>query len=395
MEVPVRELLELLTRWVHLIAGIMWIGNSMLFNWLDRNLVKVSTREGHEGEIWLLHSGGFYQVEKKQLAPNEMPAVLHWFKWQNGVTWLSGILLLIIVYYMGNGALMVDPAVANISPTTAIGLGLGTLVGSWAIYDGMWRSPLGQRAPEAASAISLALLFGVAFGLTHVLSGRAAFIHVGAVMGTLMTGNVWMIIVPSQRELVNATREGRAQDMRYAYRAKQRSIHNNYMTFPVLFIMISNHYASTYGNKLNWAVLITLMVSSALVRHFMNIRFTYQRWLPAASVSVFAGLTGLFLLTAHRVPAKVAGPPVAFADVHNVIHKRCTNCHSESPTDDIWKTAPAGVMFDSSTQIVRMAQRIRERAVVQKTMPLNNKTGITDEERELLGRWVDQGANVP
>ncbi|RYE93420.1 MAG: hypothetical protein EOO75_04415 [Myxococcales bacterium] len=393
MEVPVRELIELLIRWVHLIAGIMWIGNSMLFNWLDRNLVKVSERPGHEGEIWLLHSGGFYQVEKKQLAPNEMPAMLHWFKWQNGVTWLSGISLLVVVYYMGQGALLVDANVASISSTTAMGIGLGTIVASWAIYDGMWRT-LGQRAPQAATALSLVLLAGVCFGLTQVLSGRAAFIHAGVVMGTLMTGNVWMIIVPSQRELVNATREGRPQDMSYALRAKQRSIHNNYMTFPVLFIMISNHYASTYGNRFNWAVLGVLMVSSALVRHFMNIRFTYARWLPAASVSVFAGLTGLFLLTARRAPA-ASGPPVAFADVHNVVQKRCTNCHSATPTDDVWRTAPSGVMFDSSEQIQRMALRIRERVTLQKTMPLGNKTGITEQEREMLGRWVQQGANVP
>lgn len=276
MDVPFRELLDLLIRWVHLIAGIMWIGNSMLFNWLDRNLVKVSERKGHEGEIWLLHSGGFYQVEKKQLAPSEMPAILHWFKWQNGVTWISGISLLIVVYYLGGGALLVDPSVSDLGPSAAIGLGLGSIVGSWVMYDLIWRSPLGKKGLPAV-VLSFALLFGVAFGLTQLLSGRAAFMHVGVIMGTLMTGNVWMVIMPSQRELVQATTEGREQDHAIAMRAKQRSIHNNYMTFPLLFVMISNHYASTYGNRFNWAVLFVLMVSSALVRHFMNIRFTYAR----------------------------------------------------------------------------------------------------------------------
>jgi uncharacterized membrane protein len=390
LDVPFRELLDLLIRWVHLIAGIMWIGNSMLFNWLDRNLVKVSERKGHEGEIWLLHSGGFYQVEKKQLAPSEMPAILHWFKWQNGVTWISGISLLIVVYYLGGGALLVDPSVSDLGPSAAIGLGLGSIVGSWVFYDLIWRSPLGKKGLPAV-VLSFALLFGVAFGLTQLLSGRAAFMHVGVIMGTLMTGNVWMVIMPSQRELVQATTEGREQDHAIAMRAKQRSIHNNYMTFPLLFVMISNHYASTYGNRFNWAVLFVLMVSSALVRHFMNIRFTYARWLPAASGAVFFGLTGLFLLTARRV-APVSREPVAFAEVQSIIQSRCTTCHSASPTDDIWKSAPSGIMFDSPELIQRLAPRIKERVVLQKTMPLANKTGITESEREKLGRWVDQGA---
>ncbi len=389
MEFPVRELLDLLIRWVHLIAGIMWIGNSMLFNWLDRNLIKVTDREGHEGEIWMLHSGGFYQVEKKQLAPSEMPAVLHWFKWQNGVTWISGILLLIVVYYLGGGALLVDPAISDIGPLAATGLGLGTIVGSWVFYDLLWRSPLAKT--PAAAVLSFALIFAVAFGLTHVFSGRAAFIHVGVVMGTLMTGNVWMVIMPSQRELVSATLEGRKQDHAIAMRAKQRSIHNNYMTFPLLFVMISNHYASTYGNQLNWAILAVLMISSATVRHFMNIRFTYARWLPAASAAVFFGVTGLFLLTARRIP-KTSTEPVSFAEAHAIIQSRCTTCHSQSPTDDVWKSAPSGIMFDAPAQIQRLAPRIKERVFLQKTMPLANKTGITETEREKLARWVDQGA---
>lgn len=394
MDVPFRELLDLLIRWVHLIAGIMWIGNSMLFNWLDRNLIKVSDREGHEGEIWMLHSGGFYQVEKKQLAPNEMPAVLHWFKWQNGVTWLSGISLLIVVYYLGGGALMVDPAVSALEPLSAVGIGLGSIVGSWVIYDLLWRSPLGKKGLPAA-VVSFGLLFAVAFGLTQALSGRAAYIHVGVILGTLMTGNVWMVIIPSQRELVQATQEGRKQDHAIAMRAKQRSIHNNYMTFPLLFLMISNHYASTYGNAFNWAVLFVLMISSALVRHFMNIRFTYARWMPAASAAVFFGLTGLFLLTARRVQPVAAGEPVAFAEAQAIVQSRCTTCHSASPTDDIWKSAPSGIVFDSAESIVRLAPRIKERVVLQKTMPLANKTGITEAEREKLRRWVDQGAKGP
>jgi uncharacterized membrane protein len=396
LEAHVRELLDLLIRWVHLIAGIMWVGNSMLFNWLDRNLIKVDGKgEGHEGEIWMVHSGGFYQVEKKQLAPSEMPAVLHWFKWQNGITWMSGILLLSVVYYLGGGGLLVDPAVASLSPEVATGIGIGTVVGSWLVYDLIWRSPLARHGTIAAG-LSAALLAGVAVGLTQLLSGRAAFIHVGVVMGTVMTGNVWMVIVPSQRELVAATTEGRKQDSSIAYRAKQRSIHNNYLTFPLLFIMVSNHYPSTYGNKLNWLVLLVLMISGAGVRHFMNIRFTYARWLPAAGSIAGLGIIGLFVLTAPRgAKARVPdGPPVAFAEAQNIISSRCLACHSANPTDDVWKAAPGGVMFDTPAQIKTMAPRIKERVWVTKTMPLANKTGITDGERDVLARWVQQGAKL-
>jgi uncharacterized membrane protein len=397
LEAHVRELLDLLIRWVHLIAGIMWVGNSMLFNWLDRNLIKVPGKgEGHEGEIWMVHSGGFYQVEKKQLAPGEMPAVLHWFKWQNGITWMSGILLLSVVYYLGGGGLLVDPAVADISPGAAMGIGIGAVIASWVVYDVIWRSPLGKKG-SLATALSFAVLAGVTVALSQYLSGRAAFIHTGVVMGTVMTGNVWMVIVPSQRELIAATNEGRKQDQNLAYRAKQRSIHNNYLTFPLLFIMVSNHYPSTYANKLNWLVLLVLMIAGAGVRHFMNIRFTLgSRWIPAAGSIAALGIIALYMLTMPRgSTARVPeGPPVAFAEAQAIVAARCIACHSASPTDDVWKAAPGGVMFDTPTQIKLMAPRIKERVWVTRTMPFNNKTNITDSERDTLARWVQQGAKM-
>jgi uncharacterized membrane protein len=275
VESTIRELLDLFVRWTHVIAGIMWIGNSLLFNWLDRNLRPVDPpQEGVQGKIWLLHSGAFYEVEKKLLPPGfPYPAKVHWFMFQNLTTWVSGICLLIIVYYMGGAALMIDPSVANISAGLAIGVGAGVLIGGWLVYDLLWRSPIGKRT-SLAFAISFFLLIGVSYGLTHVLSGRAAYIHIGALLGTLMTANVWFYVVPSQRELVAATRAGLPQDPALSYRAKERSIHNNYMTFPVLFIMVSNHFPSTYGSALNWLILAILMVGSAAVRHFLNIRFT-------------------------------------------------------------------------------------------------------------------------
>jgi uncharacterized membrane protein len=399
LEATARELLDLFVRWIHVIAGIMWIGNSLLFNWLDRNLRPVEPpKEGVQGKIWLLHSGAFYEVEKKLLPPGmPYPAKVHWFIFQNLTTWVSGISLLIIVYYMGGAAYLTDPSVANISTAAAIGVGMSVLVGGWLVYDLLWRSPLGKNTP-LAFAISFALLIAVSYGLTRVLSGRAAYIHVGAMLGTLMTANVWFYVVPSQRELVAATKAGLPQNPALSYRAKQRSIHNNYMTFPVIFIMISNHFPSTYGNTLNWLILAVLMVGSAAIRHFMNIRFTYANWLRLAAGTALATIALVVLLitraSATSSASASANAPVAFAEARAVINSRCVACHSATPTDNQFTVAPAGVMFDTPEQIKRMVARIKERAVVTKTMPFGNKTGITDEERARLGRWIDQGASI-
>ena len=394
MDAHLRELLDLVIRWVHVIAGIMWIGNSLLFNWLDRNLVKLADKDArHEGEIWLLHSGGFYQVEKKQLPPGQMPAVLHWFKWQNFTTWASGISLLVVVYYMGGGALLADPSVTKLHTHAQIGIGVGSIVGAWAVYDGLFRSPL-AKIEWLASAIGLGLLFGLAFGLTQVMSGRAAFLHVGVIIGTLMTGNVWMVIVPSQRELVAATTEGREQDKAIGLRAKARSIHNNYFTFPLLFIMVSNHFPSAYGAKLPWAVLAVLMFVGAGVRHFMNVRFTTKGWFFPLATLVLFGCVGLYMLTMRPTQAAPTGPAVTFAEARAIVQTRCVSCHAQQPTDDQWRSPPNGIVLDTPAQMKLLVGRIRERAVVSKTMPLGNKTQMTDDERDKLARWIEQGAPV-
>jgi uncharacterized membrane protein len=396
MSPQVRELCDLVIRWVHLIAGIMWIGNSLLFNWLDRNLEKPSNPEpGYQGKIWLLHSGAFYDVDKKLLRPHEMPKTLHWFKWQNFTTWTSGILLLLVVYYAGGGALLIDPSVRALGTTIAIAISLTFIVVSWFVYDLVWISPLAKR-PLLASTISLLYIGAVAYALTTIFSGRAAYIHVGVILGTLMTGNVWFVIVPSQRELVRATIEGREQDASISLRAKERSIHNNYMTFPLLFMMVSNHFPITYAGRHAWSVLCVLSLGGALVRHLMNVRFTYKPWLPIAAVVVTATLGALFFLTRpeHATTSPTtSGEKVAFHTALGVIHERCQPCHSAQPTDDVWKNAPAGVMLDTPEQIKRLAPRIKERAVISRTMPLQNKTGITQAERDLIGDWIDQGAN--
>jgi uncharacterized membrane protein len=395
LDAHVRELLDLVGRWIHLIAGIMWIGNSMLFNWLDRNLVKPQdARTGYDGELWMVHSGGFYQVEKMQLEPSQMPQVLHWFKWQAYTTWISGFFLLIVVYYLGGGAYLVDPAVSSLTATQATAVGLGLLVVAWAVYDGIWRSPL-SRYPKSTAALCYALVLGVAYALTHLLSGRAAYMHVGAMLGTLMAGNVFMVIMPSQRALIRETQSGQPQDVALAKRAKQRSIHNNYMTFPVLFVMVSNHFAGTYGHPLNWVILGVLILAGAGVRHILNIRFVFPAWKPALGATIAAAIGLLYVLTlppSAPAGASVAGDRVPFAAAHAVIEQRCVACHSTHPTDPTFTSAPHGVTFDSPEQIQAMRDLIKTRAVVTTAMPLGNKTGMTAAERALLGRWIDEGA---
>jgi uncharacterized membrane protein len=393
-----KEVLELLVRWAHFIAGIMWIGNSMLFNWLDRNLVK--KKDGGEnsvGEIWMVHSGGFYEVEKKHLAPNEMPAILHWFKWQSYITWLTGALLLHLVYYSSEG-MIVDPAIANLSPLEAGLVGPAFIFGGWLAYEILWRTPV-AKIGWLAEALTFAILCGAVWGTTHLMSGRAAYIHVGAMIGTWMSGNVFFHIMPSQRELIRATKAGEKQDPKVGQYAKQRSIHNNYLTFPLLFIMISNHFPSTYGSPVNWLILGIIIVGGAGVRLFMNLRYDgeHPSWALGAVGTGFVAAAIVFVLMLHPpgqkpIVALANGPHVSFSQVDLVIGQRCRPCHSATPKDSQYPVAPVGVMFDTPDQIAMRKERIQARAVVSKTMPQNNKTGITDDERNLLAQWLAEGA---
>lgn len=393
LSAALREILDLLIRWIHVIAGIMWIGNSLLFNWLDRVLTKDDTRhEQSFGKTWLLHSGAFYEVEKTLLPPGRLPSPLHWFMFQNLTTWVSGIVLLVLVYYMGGAAYMLDPAKANLSPAVAIALGVAVLVGGWLIYDLLWRSPIGRSTP-LAFAISLALLVGLSYGLSQLLSGRAAYIHVGAMLGTLMTGNVWFYVVPSQRGLVAATRAGLPQDPALSLRAKTRSIHNNYMTFPVIFIMISNHYPSTYGGPLGWLILSVLMLASAFVRHGMNSRFTWKQWLPwTAGAGVAGAAVALLLMVRPWQPAAVAAAPVPFAEVQAIVDRRCVSCHAQRPTDPLFAAPPGGVVLETPEQIKAHADKILVQVVQVKAMPLANRTEMTEAERAQIAAWLAAGA---
>jgi uncharacterized membrane protein len=391
------ELLDLIARWVHVIAGIMWVGNSMLFNWLDRNL-----RPGQGdvyGDIWLIHSGGFYLVEKnkgerRSDGSRALPRPLHWFKWQAYTTWISGAALLFIVYYVGGRALIVDPAVADISPLIGSAIAFDTIIAVWVLYEVAWRT-IGRRSSGWASVATLAVLgAGVWVFLTY-LSGRAAFIHVGAMLGTLMAGNVAFTIMPSQRELVAALESGREPSQAIADRAKQRSIHNNYFTFPVIALMLSAHFPTLYAQRGAVLGLLTLIAAGAAVRHVLNIRFTFAGWRLALAATLIASVAILAMLFVAN-PFSRATPPRAativgqptFADVQRVIDRRCAACHSSSPADVSLGVMPAGVAFDTPAQITALKDRILERAVTQRTMPPANKTRMTDAERELLRAWA-------
>jgi uncharacterized membrane protein len=397
--VDLRELLDLVFRWMHVIAGIMWIGNSLLWNWLDRNLLPAKSGDpGSQGEIWLLHSGAFYFM-RKDLRGWDRERPLHWFKWQAYTTWLTGAALLVVVYYASGGALLVDPAVADLSPRAAIGIAVGSIVGAWLVYDfGVAR--LLTRAGGMGAVLGLALVLGVAYALTHLLSGRAAFLHVGAMLGTIMAGNVFRVIMPAQRVLVAAAERGGVPDPAPSRRAKERSIHNNYIVFPVIVLMLSAHFPGLYGNRLSWVVLGVLVVTGAAVRHILNVRFTFPRWRPALAATMAASLAALYLLTAtpassRAAPATIsADAPVTFARANAVVQKRCTVCHSASPADRTFGPSPGGVAFDTPDQVRARADRIRIRAVDTQTMPLANKTNMTAEERALLGRWIGQGARM-
>ena len=378
---------NLVLRWAHFIAGIAWIGSSFYFIWLDRALTKPEhPKPGVEGDLWMVHSGGFYQVEKRRPGPGEVPPVLHWFKWEAMLTWITGIALLILVFYLGS-AYLLDPNVSRIGRGAATALGIGSIVLSWPIYDGLWRSPLARR-PAIASAISLALLTAITLVMCRLLSGRAAFMHIGALLGTIMVANVWERILPAQQQMLDATRAGRPADFTLGERAKQRSVHNSYITFPLLFIMLSNHYPATYASPLNWLVLLLLFVAGAAVRHAMIGRGPSARWalLPAA-----LALAGAMVVSTPRAAARADSVP-SFAAVRLVIAQRCQPCHSHYQTDRALGPAPGGVTFDTPESIASLAERIRVRAVETKTMPLANKTGMTEDERALLGRWISGGA---
>ncbi len=406
METHTVEWLSLLARWVHIIAAIMWIGNSMLYNWMDRNL-----RPGRDhnetkfGELWMLHGGGFYRLEKFRAQASTVPPLLFWFKWQSYTTWISGFALLILVYFQSRGAFLLNPA-NGLSYGEGVATALAFLATGWLVYDILWRIP--SKGSGIKIVISLILLVFATKFATDTFSGRGAYLMVGALLATLMSGNVFFHIMVSQRKMMADIESGHDQDMALYTRAKTRSIHNNYITFPVIFTMMSNHFANLYGHPLNWVILLILVFMSALIRHFMNIRFNWKPWFAACTATfVIAGILLYFVFSfgskpAHANPAAAVstdGPPVTFAEARTIIENRCLPCHSVTPStaDPMYAalaTTTGGVHFDTPEQIKSYAERIKIRAIDQDTMPLGNMTGMTADERATLARWLAAGANI-
>lgn len=391
------EWLNLGIRWMHLIAGISWIGSSFFFMWLDSHLeTPPPEKKDVNGELWMVHSGGFYQVEKYLIKPGWVPDNLHWFKWEATFTWITGFFLLGVVYYMGGALYLINPE-STLPKASIMAIGMLLLPVSWVIYDLLWNTLFKHQAKMGA-AVSFLLTMGTAYGLSYVLSGRALFIHIGAMFGTLMVTNVWVRILPAQQQMIDATLKGEVPDYSKGERAKQRSVHNNYMTLPVLFLMISNHFPSTYGNTYNWAVLAGMILVGAGIRHFMNVKTAFSRFSLSAAI---AGAFGIFFYTAPPQNTQAANTSgiahesnVSFVEVQTIMQNRCVSCHAQQPTDDIFKVAPLGAMLDTPERIKGYADKIKARAVDAKTMPLGNKTAMTDAERATLGLWIDQGANI-
>jgi len=400
----VLEWLNLLVRWLHIITGIAWIGASFYFVWLDNTIKPPAPgsdleKKGVAGELWAVHGGGFYNPQKYLVAPAELPKELHWLKWEAYSTWLSGFALLIIVYYMNARAMMIDRSVADLSGAQAIGIGIGSLVVGWVVYDLLCRSPLVQRQLAFGATIFL-FLVGSSWVLTHLLSGRAAYLHVGAMIGTMMVANVAMLIIPGQRKMVNAMLAGQKPDPVHGIKAKQRSVHNNYFTLPVLFIMISNHYAMTYNHPHAWAVLGVIMLAGVLIRHFFNLRHKGRiEWrYPVAGVLLLLGLGVLLAPSppARVAPAAAAGPDAAaqFAEVRTIMAARCVSCHAAQPTQPGFAAAPLGVMLGTPEQIGQHAARIYQQTVQTNAMPLANLTHMTDAERAVIKAWFESGAKT-
>jgi uncharacterized membrane protein len=389
VEAYVFEWLNLALRWAHVIVGIAWIGASLYFIWLDNHL-EPSGDSRIAGELWAIHGGGFYRAEKFRLAPARMPATLHWFKWEAYWTWFTGIALLALVYYVQAELYLVDPQVMPLSKPWAIGVGLAFIIGGYSIYEGLCRSPLARN--DFALGFFLLVLLGLAaWGLTRIFGGRGAFIHYGAILGTVMVANVAHVIIPGQRRMVEAMQAGREPDPRDGLMGKQRSVHNTYFTLPVVFTMICGHYPSVFGAPSAWLALVAMTLAGALVRVWFVMRHKGRApaWVWALGVLVFVA-TAIFF--APRDAGQAA--PVPFAQVQGVIGARCASCHADKPTFQGLAEAPKGVKLDTPERVRAAAPQIYQQAARSKAMPPGNLTGMTDEERALLDRWYRSGGEL-
>jgi len=388
--------LDLVFRFLHVIAAIVWIGTSFYFVALDNHLrPPADERDGERGvggESWEIHGGGFYRIEKFRVTPPAIPEPLHWYKWEAYTTWVSGFALFAALYYLQPRTYLIDRSVAAISPAVAIGASIALLVVAWVVYDLLCRT-VGRRSEAALAVCVLALVVATAYGVSHLLAPRAAYLQIGAMLGTIMVANVFFVIIPAHWELIRAKNAGREPDPAAGMRGKQRSVHNNYLTLPVLFAMLSNHFAFTYTHAHAWLVLVCLMVIGAAIRHFFNLRHQGRNvWaIPVVAAIALAGIA----VWLRPPETSSAGPQVSFSRVSVIVTGRCAVCHSMHPTQPGFASPPKGITFDTPAQIAAQASAIEQQAVVLKAMPLGNVTHMTQAERETLGAWIRQGANIP
>src|SRR5215510_580916 len=360
-------------------AGIVWIGTSFYFVALDNHL--------RDNESWEIHGGGFYRIEKYMPAPPRLPDILHWFKWEAYTTWLSGFALLVVLYYFNAGTYLIEPG-GPLGTGWAIVVSIALLVLAWVVYDQLCRR-IGGEVELAATVLALTTL--AAWGCSELFSPRAAYVQVGAMLGTIMVANVFFVIIPAHRELIRAKEEHREPDPAPALEAKRRSVHNNYLTLPVVFAMLSNHFPSAYGHSYAWIVLVALMVIGAWIRLFFNLRHAGRTvwWIPVTAA------LGIAAVAVAIRPDEVSGSSAAaaavpFARAQAIVEQRCVPCHSAHPTKV--DSAPLGIMFDTPEQIHDQADQIERVAVSSNAMPLGNATGMTQAERDELGAWIQQGA---
>ncbi|MDQ7977685.1 urate hydroxylase PuuD [Paraburkholderia sp. SARCC-3016] len=396
MEGFITDWLNLAIRWFHVIAAIAWIGESFYFVALDNSLKPPQDpsqrRRGVFGELWHVHGGGFYNMQKYTVAPPEMPDDLHWSKWPSYTTWLSGFGLFTVLYLLAPNTYLIDRNVLDMGPVVAIFSALGFLAGGWIIYDSLCRL-LGKNDRLLGICVALVVLIG-AWLACHIFAGRAAYLIMGATLATIMSANVFFVIIPGQRKMVDAMLKGDTPNPIYGKRGKQRSVHNTYFTLPVVFAMLSNHYAMTYTHPYNWAVLAVIMAAGALIRQFfvMRHRGRVLWYLPLGGVALMAAAL-VWTMPKRVVPQAEAAnaPKIVVADIAPILQQRCAACHSAHPT--LMGSAPAGVMFDTPAEISQNAQRIYQQAVTLKAMPLGNVTHMTDDERQKLAAWFQGGAS--
>ena len=393
MGLVLTEWLSAIVRWLHVIAGIAWIGSSFYFIHLDLSLkARENLPDGVKGDAWQVHGGGFYQMIKFMVAPAKMPDELTWFKWEAYTTWLSGFALLVIVYYFNADLFLIDKSVLDMSAVQAALVAFLSLAAAWIAYEALCRSPLGKHE-VALALVGYVFLVALTYAFTHVFSGRGAFTQIGALIGTIMVANVFVIIIPYQRKIVAALIAGKEPDPVWGALGKQRSLHNNYLTLPVVFLMLSNHYPLFFATQYNWLIVAIVLLIGPVIRHYFNSRHEGKEgplwtWAVAA-----AGMLAIAWLSGTGAGIKMGALPAPkFAAVQEIITSRCSMCHAREPVWAGFVIAPKGVLLDNPEQIRLHANMIAINAVRSRAMPPGNVTEITPGERQVLAAWIAAGA---